>query len=201
MNIYKRNCPKCGCELLYKNLGSFKVCQRKNTTCIKCRPTPRPTRAWLGRKHTKETIEKMRKAATGRPGPNKGIPKSDETKQKMRISAIKWIEKSKGQCSPRYNSNACKIFDDINKKMNWKGLHAENGGEFHIKELGYWVDYYEPNLNLVIEYDEKYHNNSIYINKDYNRQKKIEEVLGCKFFRIKETDNIESIHKQLKELL
>ena len=201
MSNYARNCPSCGIEIKYKNMNSLKVCARKNTTCRSCRPKAKPTRCWLGRKHTQETIEKMRKAATGRQGANKGIPKSEETKSKMRLSAIAWLERNKGQCHPKYNPQACKLFDDINNKMGWKGMHAENGGEYHIKQLGYWVDYYEPNLNLVIEYDEKYHNNSIYISKDINRQKKIENELKCKFFRIKETDSIESVYKQLKELL
>ena len=201
MTNYIRSCPNCGTEIRYKNEKSFKVCERTGTTCRSCRPRPKPTRCWLGRTHTTETKEKMRLAALGRPGPNKGKPKSEETKRKMRLSAIAWMGKNKGQCHPKYNPSACKLFDEINTKMNWRGMHAENGGEYHIKELGYWVDYYEPNLNLVIEYDEKYHNNSMYTNKDYGRQKQIEELLGCKFLRIKETDSTEFIYNQLKEVL
>ena len=70
--------------------------------------------------------------------------------------------------------------------MQWDGQHAENGGEYCIKELGYWVDYYEPTLNLVIEYDEPYHSRKINQIKDLARQKEIEEYLGCKFYRIKQ---------------
>ena len=62
--------------------------------------------------------------------------------------------------------------------------HAENGGEFYIKELGYWVDYYEPNLNLVIEWDEPHHKKQI--KKDMYRAKEIIKETGCKFFRIDE---------------
>jgi hypothetical protein len=64
--------------------------------------------------------------------------------------------------------------------------HAENGGEFHIKELGYWVDGYDKENNTVYEWDEKSH----YINgelreKDLIRQKEIKAFLNCKFIRIR----------------
>ena len=38
----------------------------------------------LGRKHSQETIEKLRKIHTGMPGPNKGKPRSEECKEKIR---------------------------------------------------------------------------------------------------------------------
>ena len=66
-------------------------------------------------------------------------------------------------------------------------MHAENGGEYHIKELGYWVDGYSPTKNIVIEYDEEYHftKNGRYRKKDIQRQLEIEKFLNCIFIRIK----------------
>jgi len=87
---------------------------------------------------------------------------------------------------PRYNKRACIIFEEINKELGWSGRHAENGGEFLIKELGYWVDFYEPNLNIIIEFDEK--NHKYKRNHDLIRQKRIIDLLGCKFYRISEGD-------------
>ena len=52
-------------------------------------------------------------------------------------------------------------------------MHAENIGEFCIKELGYFLDYYEPNLNLVIEWNEKQHFNK---NGNYNKEHKFRQI-------------------------
>ena len=66
--------------------------------------------------------------------------------------------------------------------------HAENGGEYHIKELGYWVDGYDTENNIIYEYDEKRHFNhdGTLCDKDIQRQKEIEEHHPeCEFIRIK----------------
>jgi len=91
--------------------------------------------------------------------------------------------------SPNYNKIACKLFEQINIELGWNGQHAENGGEYHIKELGYVVDYYEPTHNVVIEYDEPHHCRIKKMEKDKIRQQEIEEVLNCKFIRIPERDS------------
>ena len=74
--------------------------------------------------------------------------------------------------------------------MEEKGIniqHAENGGEFFIKELGYWVDGYDAENNVVYEWDEKEHYTSKGLReKDKKRQKEIEEFLKCEFIRIRE---------------
>ena len=45
------------------------------------------------------------------------------------------------------------MFEQLEKEFGFDGIYAtkNNHGEFYVKELGYWVDYYEPNLNLVID--------------------------------------------------
>ena len=67
-------------------------------------------------------------------------------------------------------------------------MHAENGGEFHIKELGYWVDGYSPSKNIVFEFDEPSHfdKNGLLKKRDQIRQKEIEQYLKCIFIRIRE---------------
>jgi len=61
-----------------------------------------------------------------------------------------------------------------------------NGGEYHIKELGYWLDGYDKENNVVYEFDEKHHfdKNGNLSEKDITRQQEIELLLGCKFIRI-----------------
>lgn len=55
--------------------------------------------------------------------------------------------------------------------------------EKQYKVSQYLIDWYIPELNIAIEFDEKYHyKNSI---KDKERQNYIENKLGCKFLRYK----------------
>ena len=66
--------------------------------------------------------------------------------QKYRIYMINKIEKEQlngNQLYPNFNSNACKIIDEYGNKNGYNFQHAMNGGEFYIKELGYWVDGYD----------------------------------------------------------
>lgn len=91
------------------------------------------------------------------------------------------------QVWPNYNKNGCEYFNSLMLEMNVNIQHAENGGEYHIKELGYFVDGYDRENNIVYEWDECHH----YIGgklreKDLIRQKEIENFLHCKFIRIKE---------------
>lgn len=134
-----------------------------------------------GKKHTEEAKRKINPF---------GQKRSAETKQKMRLSAIQNIEmriKNGGQIIPGYNRDACKLIDEYAKEHRYNFQHAENGGEFHIKELGYWVDGYDKVKNVVIEIDESFHfdSNGNLLEKDVHRQRKIEEHLKCKFIRLK----------------
>jgi len=107
---------------------------------------------------------------------------------KIRLKAIERIEKNKlngHQLVPNYNPNACEIFDKISKEKNIHIQHAQNGGEYHLKELGYWVDGYDEVNNTVYEFDEKYHESEKQQKKDLIRQNEITSYLGCDFIRFK----------------
>lgn len=111
--------------------------------------------------------------------------KQEETKRKMRLSAIKRIEKRIGQISPNYNPQGCKIIDWFNMYYEFDFQHAENGGEICID--GYFPDGVDQNQMIIIEIDEKHHFNNGNLNqKDIDRQKYLEN-LGYDFMRIKET--------------
>jgi hypothetical protein len=136
-----------------------------------------------------EEIKKRKKRKSKLDNPNK-----IETSKKMRISAIQRIEKRYGICHPNYNLIACKYFDGIEKINKWNGMYATKNKEYHIKELGYFVDYYEPKLNIVLEYDEKNHFESGKLKyKDIRRMREIKKCLHCKFLRYNENT------KKLKE--
>ena len=115
---------------------------------------------------------------------------SKKTKRKLRLSAIKRISKqvfNGGQLQPSFNKGACEFIEEYGKQHGYNFQHAMNGGEFHIKELGYWVDGYDKKKNVVIEYDEMGH--SYQKEKDIHRMNEIKQHLDCKFIRYNEKLN------------
>jgi hypothetical protein len=132
-----------------------------------CRHCPEPKKSFFGKKHT------------------------NITKNKMRVSTLKYIQSLKGKAVPRYNHNSIVEIEKVAKKLGITDLqHAENGGEYYIKELGYFVDGYSKEKNIVIEYDEKHHfdENGQLKQKDLIRQFEIEKLLSCNFIRVKHNE-------------
>jgi hypothetical protein len=122
------------------------------------------------------------KNLSGLNNPMYGKKQRESTKQIIRTKRLERLKTQLGQLIPAYNSNGCKAIDEYGKTHGYNFQHAENGGEYHIKELGYWVDGYDKSQNVVIEYDEKWHKRRIH--KDAERQKEITEYLNCSFIRI-----------------
>ena len=164
---------------------------------------------FLGKTHSKESkklmsglaLERMKEPANrinkasfpkGNSPWNKGTKGlySKDTLRKMRVAAIERISIAKfngNQMMPNYNPSSISILEEIAKEMGITDLqHAENGGEFFIKELGYFVDGYSKEKNIILEYDEQHHFNpdGSLKESDIIRQKEIEEYLKCEFIRI-----------------
>ena len=161
---------------------------------------------FFGKVHTEETKEKISKSLKQSNKFNETMNSkeyrekmsnkmknrifSDEHIRKLRLKKIEQISKNKfngNQVSPSYNPIGCEILDEISNEKNIHIQHAMNGGEFYIKHLGYWVDGYDKENNIVYEIDEKLHYdfNGNLKEKDQKRQTQIEEYLGCQFIRIK----------------
>ena len=218
-----RHCPQCNIELLYNRIDHIVGANRRNSKCKRCSHLGRPVSETarekirqfnLGRKHTEETkkkisehghwprTEEMKRFLTSfninRPPARLGAILTPETKRKQRVAALARIEANCGQVNPNYNTYACNLFEQINNTLGWNGQHAENGGEYRIKELGYFVDYYEPMHNIIIEYDEKPHNQPKKKAKDIQREKEITELLKCTFYRLNKNDTqIDQITQRL----
>jgi hypothetical protein len=115
---------------------------------------------------------------------------SDVHRNNLRIAMLKHIKKffpKNKPFQPNFSPKGCEYFDKLEKEHNIKIQHALNGGEYHIEELGYFLDGYDKQNNIVYEYDEVHHFNKDgkLKEKDIKRQKEIEEFLKCKFIRIK----------------
>lgn len=115
---------------------------------------------------------------------------SQESKNKIRNYRSLKYKQNGGRMN--FSINACKFIDELNKKNGWNLQHAMNGGE--IICLGYWLDGYDKDLNIVVEYDEPKHykdvENNILNDKDVERQNNIINELHCKFFRYNEKLNL-----------
>lgn len=124
---------------------------------------------------------------SGKNNPHYGYTHTDEAKRKQRVRRIESLNKRQA-VFPGYNPNACKAIDEYGKQHGYTFKHAENGGEWFIEELGYYVDGYDPIQNVVIEYDELHHfdKDGNLRNRDIVRQNEIIEHLNCKFIRISE---------------
>jgi len=127
-----------------------------------CRYCPEPKKVNLGKKH------------------------SDESKKRMRLATLKYLSTLKGQLAPRYNRDSIQIIEQYGIENGYKFMHAENGGEYFVRELGYFLDAYDPIANVALEVDEEHHfdRNGNLLERDITRQKEIEKILGCEFIRI-----------------
>ena len=169
-----------------------------------------------GKTHTPEVREKLRAAALKRSQNNvwmenqKSRKLTDEQKEKHRLamstdaikllrreSRMKQIKASGG--FPSYNPRSCVYFDKLNSMMNWNGQFATSGGEKEL--LGYSVDYFVPEINLIIEWDEEAHfRDRPTKTKDAIRQSRLIET-GVKFYRIREkTKRVTKIDQQIEDL-
>ena len=121
----------------------------------------------------------------------KGKHHSQETKDKIRISTVKYFEEVKRTGGAKFSKRACEFIDKLNESRGWHLQHALNGGEIIIG--GYYLDGYDKDLNIVFEYDEPKHyvdhENNILKERDITRMKFIHEKLNCRFFRYNEKKN------------
>ena len=150
----------------------------------------------LGRKHTKETKEKISKSKKGKHHSEevrskiretlKGKPSnvkgkhwhlSDKAKENIRKGIFEYAKRITGIICPRIGKHEKQILDELEKKLNYRIIR-----QYEIS--GYYLDGYIPEINLVIEVDEKPKN----IEKDIKRENFIKQKLGCKFLRIKDYD-------------
>lgn len=104
------------------------------------------------------------------------------------------------------NGNNIHMFDERKEIIFGKNvlLKMFNGlctiiPQYSIDSGKYRIDYYVPELELAIEYDENYHNNQSY--RDKIRQKYIKNKLNCEFIRISENDDCYTIFNKMLKIV
>ena len=216
-----KNCPSCDCIMTYSRKDSLKESIKKNRQCKKCAKKGTIPSFIINGKVSDEVLSKTSKSwfQKGQRPANSDFRKgktiheiygdkadeilikyqnrtqSDESNEKRRIKSrlimIERLKKINKNFHPPYNPKACEYFNRLMVETKSHIQHAENGGEYFIKSLGFWVDGYDQENNIVYEFDEKHHfkNGQLY-EKDIKRQNTITDHLKCKFIRIKWSDVI-----------
>lgn len=144
------------------------------------------SKAHKGIPRSEEVKQKISKSNKGKNSSPRG-PLTKDHRKKLRLARIKYLERIIPGLSPAYNVDSCKWFKRFNFENNTNGQYATNGGEFRIPELGYWLDYINFDLKLIIEWDEERHYKRPQRYKDKERQEEIEELYSeFHFIRIRE---------------
>ena len=187
---YTRICPRCKDEIIYSCYITCERQKRKNSVCGSCsqvhkkligpfkRNCPICNRELIyNDKRTKDRAIKNNRTCL-----------SCSISRKNRLRHQREREKWGYITVPCFNRNACKYFDELSKQNEWELQHAENGGEIHLNEIGYWLDAYDKNKNIVVEYDEPKHftKNGKLKKKDIDRMNEICKHLKCEFWRYNE---------------
>jgi transposase len=104
---------------------------------------------------------------------------------------IKNIGSNLTNFKPSYNKKSIPILESFAKDNGLKLQHAENGGEYCVEKYMYWLDGYDINENIAVEYYEEGHK----YKKDYDskRIKRIKKHLGCVIYIIHESGLIEIV--------
>lgn len=113
---------------------------------------------------------------------NKDFKKPGEPNQKFCSRKCYLLNQHSNNFVPNYNKEGCLIIEEYGQKHGYNFQHAENGGEIYLENLGYWLDGYDRDKNVVIEYMEKHHRYRT--KKDKQRKKEIIEFLNCKYIEV-----------------
>ena len=200
-----RKCPKCETVLSYSTVGNRNLADRKKNLCRRCTFTGRhPSEeicrkmgdAHIGLKHTDAHKTSIR--GSGNPmygvhrydnlNPFFGKRHGDEARRKMRMAACLRVISLQRANNGRVNNVGKQegaYFTKLEQEMGWNGVYFSKCGSQHfVDHTGYFVDYYEPYYNIVVEYDEpRHYRHGRLMAKDWVRMKQIKAYLGCEFWR------------------
>ncbi len=185
--IWKRVC-KCGEEMIYSCRRSFNTGKRTNAVCRKCatKESGKTNRLWMKNDKYRNKMSKSLKMVW------KTNAYGEATRQKWRENKLRQIRQQGIQWT--YNPDACRFMDKLNDKFGWNLQHAMNGGEIQV--VGYMLDGYDKNKNIIFEYDEPKHRTLSHRKRDREREIRIIKVLSpSSFFRYDEKD------KKLMEII
>ncbi len=90
----------------------------------------------------------------------RGDEESQKTQSKiMRKHIYSQAEKNYGILFPNYNEESCQLFKEVDETLGLSNSrYAMYGkGELHVEDIASWLDYCNPDLKVIIEWDDKSH--------------------------------------------
>ena len=211
---YHRKCPDCKKDIYYSSLHLLLCANSKNTKCRYCCNVIRgKPSAFKGKYHTNEVKKKISISKLG-------TKQSDITKKKMseyrkklysNQSEVEKLTKKVSMAMKRHDIRIKhlkalsesrflgKMVDngqlELLNKWNKLGFHFEPNYQLHTDIDLFYIDGYDKEKNVVVEYDSKYHTRRNQKEKDLIRQNKIVNILmPKKFWRYNsETKTIKNI--------
>lgn len=124
------------------------------------------------------------------PGSAAELTKEQRTSRALKSSATMRCrlgeEMLKEGKSPRYDVESIAVLNTFAQKHGLNLQHAEQGGEVYIKSLGYWLDGYDRERNVVVEIDEPSHfcKELSLLPRDIKRHQQICKELHCVMYHI-----------------
>lgn len=210
---YKRNCPECGKILYYSSKDSLSHC--KNNKCIYCSNVIRgKTSNRKGCHHTAETKLLMSKAKLGVKRTEISRKKQSESRKTI-CSNLEWKERlskkiKEAMHRPDVRKKHIQLLSEtkylgkstdigqIQLLEKWNGLGFRFEPNYQVKTGRnlFYIDGYDKEKNVVLEYDSKYHTRSGQQQKDLVRQQKIIDILHPKRFW-----RYDAVNKQFRNII
>jgi very-short-patch-repair endonuclease len=204
MNVnHLRNCPKCNREIVYTGKWAKYSCRtaiRKNMACHECGHPKGSDNPFFGRTHSKVSKQKISNS-------KKGKSRNEETRKKIglavskrytnpneRIKTSKQVteaihrpEVRKKHMEALHHSKWLKVRTDkgqleLLEKWNNLGFNFEPNFQIKTDQDLFYLDGYDQQKNVVLEFDGKYHFRSNQQKKDFLRQTKVVKALNPKKF-------------------
>lgn len=159
VTYYKQNrkCNSCANEITSTNRIWTDERRLNHKASLKGK---RCSTGMLGKRMSEEHKHKLSQLQTGI-----SKPKSEETKQKMRIAKCRRLMML--GIGTREDAGARQWFN----KLNNDGYNFQQN--YLLKEQGYYADGYDPDKHIWMEYDTPYHNTLYQKRKDLVRQENI----------------------------
>lgn len=197
---YKRNCPECRREIHYIPRDSFNHAKPWKKCRYCCNVIRGKTSNRKGCYHTEETKKLMSLAKLGKKQSEKMRKSRSESRKRLYQNPIE-VEKMaqkvkmamhrpdvrKKHIEALHHSKWIKVRTDkgqleLLEKWNRMGFHFEPNYQLKTDTDLFYIDGYDKEKNVVLEFDSKYHRRFGQREKDLIRQQKIIDILKPKRF-------------------
>ncbi len=191
-NGFVMSCPKCGRDKILKTRENVRRSLRYNKACNKCLNKIKA----LGVKHTDEwktkmsVVHKIQYSNINEREKMSDIVKAAMHRPEVRKKHIKALVESK-YLGKSVDRGQLELLD----KWNKLGFNFEINYQLYTDDFLCYIDGYDKEKNVVLEYDSLYHQKLGQKQKDLIRQNKIIEILKPKKFW-----RYDSVNKKFNEI-